>query len=375
MKRITLLLLTLLLTASAVGTHSNTASAITTGVLAEPILSQEPVSIVQETVILEADDPTTHFRHSNDENNYLDITLDDTRLKIEGKTIHTERTYLWFQIRRPGSESKVKDEIFTMNSDGSYTYETNLSLSNGTYEIYIYHCEQRYSTYWSLYNGIRFEKTSKDGYRFVLSPYYQEAIEFLQNLDPISPKDTNYSWYDQHEQDAFQEVLKAIIKPGMTDYEKMMAISTWVSNTVHYDYDCLYGRSNPNPSTSNVSGSYAFMTLYARRSVCQGYAELSNVLFRMAGIPSRVVSGATVYNRDKDTFWDKPVTDPSQAVSSHSWNVVFVDGRWRYIDTTWNTSNKYEHGKYIEGDTVFRYFDQTLASFSRTHRSLRVSTH
>jgi len=96
-------------------------------------------------------------------------------------------------------------------------------------------------------------------------------------------------------------------------------------------------------------------------SVCQGYAELTNVLIRMAGIPCRVVSGYAIWVDSQS--WETV----NHVGSNHAWNEAFVDGRWVIIDTTWDSGNKYENGKFNKKDSKHLYFDTTLKSFSLDH--------
>ncbi|MFO7295551.1 MAG: transglutaminase-like domain-containing protein [Clostridia bacterium] len=66
----------------------------------------------------------------------------------------------------------------------------------------------------------------------------------------------------------------------------------------------------------------AYGTHVARRSVCQGYAGLTNVLLGIAGIPNRVVSGHTIWKDYEDG------DEVDHSVSDHAWNEAFTCGRW-----------------------------------------------
>lgn len=149
-----------------------------------------------------------------------------------------------------------------------------------------------------------------------------------------------------------EEITKGID----SDYDKLLAINNWISKNIYYNYD------------GNYSGSYgrtdAYGTYESRRSVCQGYAELTLALCRAVGIPTRLVSGYAL-GVGTDKIWDE---SSLSAYSNHAWNEAFIEDRWVILDTTWNTFNKYENKSFIEGEKQLRYFDISLKYFSQTHR-------
>lgn len=55
--------------------------------------------------------------------------------------------------------------------------------------------------------------------------------------------------------------------------------------------------------------------------------------------------------------------------SNHAWNESYINGRWVIFDSTWDSDNKYENGKFSEGTgcTGYGYFDPTIERFSNTH--------
>ena len=55
-----------------------------------------------------------------------------------------------------------------------------------------------------------------------------------------------------------------------------------------------------------------------------------------AGIRCRIISGSAI----------------SGTWGNHAWNSVFVDGKWKYIDVTWNDAGKGRHRYYLS-DTLW----------------------
>ena len=143
------------------------------------------------------------------------------------------------------------------------------------------------------------------------------------------------------------------------DYEKVRAIHDWVCNNIYYDYDALYGYS----VLDSIS---ALETLESRRSVCQGYADLTAALLRASGFPTKVVSGFAL-GLGVDSGWDDKII--SSGESNHAWNEVYISDRWVILDTTWNSNNKYSNKKFSEntGLSNYKYFDISIDWFSSDH--------
>ena len=151
------------------------------------------------------------------------------------------------------------------------------------------------------------------------------------------------------------------------NYEKAKAIHDWVCNNIWYDYDWLDEKYILHDllvdvellaEESTAVGdelSYrrsAIGTLETGRGVCAGYATLTTALLRAAGIPAKYVYGGVNFSDDK-----------------HAWTEAYVDNRWIILDTTWDSGNKWKNGGKTasSGLTGHRYFDPSLADFSKDH--------
>lgn len=107
-------------------------------------------------------------------------------------------------------------------------------------------------------------------------------------------------------------ILKEIIKPNMTDEQKIRAITLYVINNIDYDINSI-SDSNSSPLIS---------TLLNKNGVCTSYAYLTTTLLRKAGI---------------DAF--RIIND------DHAWTLVNLDGKFYYIDPT--NINKNEFYQFI----------------------------
>ncbi|MFJ7408848.1 MULTISPECIES: transglutaminase domain-containing protein [unclassified Lysinibacillus] len=101
-------------------------------------------------------------------------------------------------------------------------------------------------------------------------------------------------------------ILKTIIKPSMTQFQKVKAVNDYiVSNTT-------YG------TKTKASPHSAYALLFEGQAVCQGYALSAYKMLEQAGIETKYIVGYVNGNE------------------AHAWNMVKVDGKWYHLDTTWN---------------------------------------
>lgn len=94
------------------------------------------------------------------------------------------------------------------------------------------------------------------------------------------------------------------------DYQRILAVHDWLVKNVKYD--------------NSKSKHTVYDALVGKKSVCDGYALATYLLLNDLGIPCRMMTG----------------TGNS---GNHAWNIVYLEGKWYYMDTTWD-SNAYEQG-------------------------------
>lgn len=107
------------------------------------------------------------------------------------------------------------------------------------------------------------------------------------------------------------EVLDSLDLDGKSDYEKICAIYEYICDTTDYDHAAV--------TNGDLLAHSAYATLCLNKSVCQGYATAIYRLMLEAGIDCRVVVGQS--NGE-----------------AHAWNIVKLDGKYYYIDSTWDSN-------------------------------------
>jgi hypothetical protein len=130
-----------------------------------------------------------------------------------------------------------------------------------------------------------------------------------------------------------KKILKEIIKPNMTDFQKEKAIHDYVITHVAYD-------------TSLVNYS-AYEALTKGKTVCQGFALLTYRLLDEAGIKNQIVEGYA-------------------GGRSHAWNLVQIKGNWYQLDTTWDNPVPFKKGRILD-----TYFNLTDAELQKDHSWIR----
>lgn len=108
-----------------------------------------------------------------------------------------------------------------------------------------------------------------------------------------------------------EQIIEQIIKPDMSDYEKIKAIHDYLVVNTEYDYD------NYLSDTLSDESFLAYGVLINGIGVCSGYSEAFYILSNMVGIDCLMVEGEA--------------ND-----GNHGWNMVRIDGQIKYIDVTWD---------------------------------------
>ena len=135
------------------------------------------------------------------------------------------------------------------------------------------------------------------------------------------------------------EAVARIICEGLkTDIEKARAIFDWLAYNVAYD-----------TSYSVYSGDEAFKK---RKGVCQGYAELFQMLAKAANLDSIMVTGIGYGG-------------PNVGRGGHAWNLVHLPDRDLLLDSCWGAGTV--SGKHFTYNFAPQWFDTHPAAFAFRH--------
>lgn len=158
--------------------------------------------------------------------------------------------------------------------------------------------------------------------------------------------------------DRIREISDEICQGIDSDYEKLRAISIWVSTNIYYDHDAFSDGIPP------ACLSLEYM-LKKNRSVCGGYANMTAALAQAQGIACYSIAGEAVNTSSCYAEVSKGEV--------HEWNYAVIDGRGIWVDSGWNSGNHYRGGSYSDDIYRTQYFDIGNEYFALDHKALRIS--
>ena len=161
--------------------------------------------------------------------------------------------------------------------------------------------------------------TDQRGYELYLSPWEEEPLLF--DTSPLktawdSGDESLLSEEDRALLQTCRQAVKEVIKPGMSDCEKELAIHDWILQWADYAEDTLtpLGQTTQRDLTP-------YGILLDREGTCMGYANTFQLFMDLLDIPCRTVTGASFHS-----------------MQAHGWNMVQLQGEWYCVDVTWDDS-------------------------------------
>lgn len=133
--------------------------------------------------------------------------------------------------------------------------------------------------------------------------------------------------------DVCEKFLSEYIQPGMSDYDKELAVHDYIVN------NCEYSFSDKN----DMSEFYAFGALVNHKAVCSGYSRATALLLDLCDIDVKLISGDANNNNAADNSnpdgtggIESYIAPDGTVVDGHMWNQVKIEGLWYNLDTTWD---------------------------------------
>ena len=138
-----------------------------------------------------------------------------------------------------------------------------------------------------------------------------------------------------------------IVADAKRKYKSDRALAEYFAQYIyeHNDYYTVGTTKASSPVYNNAYGA-----LFKGKSRCAGFSELYTILCRKAGIPAHTVIGnassSTTYR--PEAFGD----------TGHAWNIVFIDGKWYYVDNTGLVASKWLSPNYFLDGQSGKYFHE-----------------
>ncbi|AEB75402.1 transglutaminase [Clostridium botulinum] len=144
-----------------------------------------------------------------------------------------------------------------------------------------------------------------------------------------------------------QNIIQTVIKPGMSDAEKELALHDYVVKNADYDV------RNYRAGIVTAEDHNAYGVLVNKTGVCESYAKAMYELLKAAGIECKYVAGYTNQG------------------GGHAWNIVKLDNEWYNLDATWDdpiSDRNISSGNQSMIPVSHKYFNVPDNIFNRDHR-------
>lgn len=138
--------------------------------------------------------------------------------------------------------------------------------------------------------------------------YVRNQYGYSYSGSSVSKISFSYEEYTKDEIAAFNAETNKIVNilsAFKTDIDKIIFLHEYLSDRADYDY--TYQNHN------------AYNCLIDRSCVCEGYARTFMMLIKKAGVSCNYISSEE---------------------NNHAWNSVYLDGKWYYVDVTWDDTAK-----------------------------------
>lgn len=257
-------------------------------------------------------------------------------------------------------EIKVYDEVIYIRRN-----QTRIALpmnNSGIYFLRIYVQENLFGNYRGLLfkSDVPFYLSSSGNFRFIETVVAAPNREFLLKM----PNPVSISCFQERVK--ITNLARLIVNDLSETYDKILAIHDWVAENIYYDFDALSHLDDRSICMIKPLDVVTF-----RRSVCQGYTDLSIALMRSIGIPA---IGIICFSLGLDSTGGWERKENLEAESNHIFPAAFCDSRWLFMDVTWDSGNEYRNGKFIKSKAPVsrKYFDITIRFLSNTHRLISL---
>ena len=196
---------------------------------------------------------------------------------------------------------------------------------------------------------------SRELFHFTWYPEYQPGNE--------TPYSGSFLRLTAGENPRARELVLRLSENLKTPREKAEAIFGYFRNGFSYTLTPAGGAGTGIPGQDNHVDSFLFDT---KSGFCAHYAEAMAVMLRMAGIPSRVVSGYA---------GGESVPDLNMVIireyDAHAWTEAFIEGKWVSFDPVLLVSREFASSG---GYSAIREGYRTPSGFAALVKSIRDMT-
>ncbi|MBR1970678.1 MAG: hypothetical protein IKA17_10045 [Clostridia bacterium] len=296
-----------------------------------------------------------HITTSYGDFEYFDLLIEDDVLTVTGYSQDKSIEEVAIKFN-----NGLLDNITSVKPNKEFELSVDLTeqIPSDEAVLSVYTKKENDDFFWSYIYGTVFIEKNKNKYSF------KKPLVWENNKDYMTKWENPIAYINPDIDAEIVALSNKICKKADNDYEKILLIHDWVADNIYYDFDYYYNRDSADISLDALS------VYQSKRSVCEGYANLTQALINAQGIPCRKVSGYSLGLSSNLRYWTEETAN--KEISNHAWNQAYVDNRWINIDATWDSGNKYENGEFLyEGIENHLYFDISDVFFSYNHKYIR----
>ena len=290
---------------------------------------------------------------------WFTLKLEESTLLLKNLPFNTGGKNILLEIY-DRFECKIYDKV--MNAQKTQCRFILPIKDSGIYFLRIYEQENTFGYYRGLLfkSDVPFYISTNGKFWFVETIVAEPNRKFLSRL----PNPARISCFQERLK--ITNLARIIVNDLSETYDKILAIHDWVAENIYYDFDAL---SHLDDRSICITKPLDVIT--SRRSVCQGYTDLSIALMRSIGIPA---IGIICFSLGLDSTGGWERKENLEAESNHIFPAAFCESRWLFMDVTWDSGNEYRNGKFIKSKVPVsrKYFDLTTRFLSNTHRLISL---
>lgn len=147
-----------------------------------------------------------------------------------------------------------------------------------------------------------------------------------------------------------EDLVQSILNIAQNDWEKARALYLWICRNIEYDTESFFGNEIASQNSENVFAS--------KKSVCEGYSELTLDIGTMLGLNIVKVSG---YAKGYGYYQGKQFES-----TDHAWIAFQIDEQWYLMDPTWGAGYVDDDKKFVR-DVTTTWFAMDPRLFLYTH--------
>ena len=254
----------------------------------------------------------------------------DTTIKVELLNIYSKKTKDKLEVLKLYSNNSYeqlsykykKGKSYVKINRGNFIKRNNrLVLLKPTHKEFSSYLINKY-----LYVSKHIYLQKKDAYLHRLHPFFRNQSLSYNTPFCIHPENQSMAVYEGKINISLKQISNYITKGMHTDYDKVMAIGSFIHKNIKYDYNAL---KENRKLVHTQDSSNKILLSKAKVATCAGYSHMFNVLASYAGLKSKKVKGYTKTRH----------SSINNSIGYHSWNIVCINGEAKLYDFTWADDN------------------------------------